>query len=1166
MTTRQVRKQRAKSSDRGFALVVTLTLMVLLTLVAVGLLTLSSITLRSAGAGGAMAEARDNARLGLLLALGELQKAAGPDQRVTAPASLIDPSASPGITGVWESWKPVPDAPNDYTTRKTRVTASDETADGEFVTWLASGDPARSVDPTNSPGATGPVSGGVTLVSDRHSAGGSQRGVHLDPLRVGGKGSLAWNVLDEGTKARIDLPTEPARDDAAERLARLRAPGRPQVEAISETTSGLRVDSGTAVKLVSLNQGELQLGGNDELRPYLHDLTPHSASLPINVVDGGLKADLTRAFEAPSLPSDLAKRFVYANSDTRFSLSDPLFSTLAGYYRLYKSRNNPLQISVPTRYTPIRIDPRTRQSAPNPASLDGSLVAPVITRVSVVFSLVSRLAHGNWPGTIRNVTNDPQRTQMVYLIYTPVITVYNPYSTPIQFRDLKVTFKNLPVAFQFFRNGVPQTAQPTLLSTFHISSQDRNSWDDPFSLTTSTTPGSASGSLVTLYPGEARVFGVSHSASTQWGGMTNYLWQNDLDSSKTKNVYSGPGWDYRSGYIVDWLRPAIGGRTTDNGSLGVFAVRPTDRVNVQVSPRVPEGSGGKFTVEMHAKVNNRDAAIGAYEYEYGTLPKLETILGGENDSGAGKITFPIQRERDWNVSEITLNNPDSAIPTWGSVPKQFAIFSLGARTSNDSLYPGKPGRNSSFVQHVLQMNATRSHPGLLPMEVSLRAITGAGAGTVGSIDADDADRAFHFSGTTRGTGSIQYVSQSLPSAPLLNLADLRHANLASSGHLPLTPYTVGESLGSPMVAADQVRQSSPFGYETVDHAWLANNTLWDGYYFSGIRDANDAKLLFGNAPLPLNPRKIALPPPGLDADQAVAAALSATAWADLAGMMATKGGFNVNSTSKNAWIAVLSSLRGLEIPVLGPVEVRDPSVPPSRHREVIRVANDAAFPRLSRPISDLVNRGNSADNQLRWSGFRELNEAEIERLAEAIVEEVRARGPFLSMAEFVNRRIGPASDERSTAGALEAAIRNSGINEIPMGANDRFITEAQASTFGYANPKAAAGHTEEGASAILSQGDLLSAIGASITVRSDTFVIRSYGDARDASGRVTARVWCEAVVQRIPSFIDPADAPEKVQAAVLGSDRSQQALNPVNRRFGRRFEIVSFRWLPADEI
>lgn len=75
-------------APRGFALIVTLSLMILLTVIAVGLLSLSVISLRSSSRGAAQAEARANARLALLLAIGELQKYTGQDQRVTANADI----------------------------------------------------------------------------------------------------------------------------------------------------------------------------------------------------------------------------------------------------------------------------------------------------------------------------------------------------------------------------------------------------------------------------------------------------------------------------------------------------------------------------------------------------------------------------------------------------------------------------------------------------------------------------------------------------------------------------------------------------------------------------------------------------------------------------------------------------------------------------------------------------------------------------------------------------------------------------------------------------------------------------------------------------------------------------------------------------------------------
>jgi len=168
----------------------------------------------------------------------------------------------------------------------------------------------------------------------------------------------------------------------------------------------------------------------------------------------------------------------------------------------------------------------------------------------------------------------------------------------------------------------------------------------------------------------------------------------------------------------------------------------------------------------------------------------------------------------------------------------------------------------------------------------------------------------------------------------------------------------------------------------------------------------------------------------------------------------------------------------------------------------------------------------------------------------------------------VNRRLADdGARGMATGGALEMAIRNAAINDIPKGPVVRELTTQEASGYGFRNPEAASGDTEEGSAAYLTQGDLMSALGSFATVRSDTFLVRCYGAVRDASGKqVVAKAWCEAVVQRVPDFVDAADPADKVQAMLTGANNRIGALSTVNQRFGRRFQLVSFRWLDEAEL
>ena len=80
------------SKKAGFALIITVVLLSFLVLLLVSLASLTKIETQVASNSQDMAQARQNALMGLTIALGQLQKYAGPDQRVTFPATTYYPA------------------------------------------------------------------------------------------------------------------------------------------------------------------------------------------------------------------------------------------------------------------------------------------------------------------------------------------------------------------------------------------------------------------------------------------------------------------------------------------------------------------------------------------------------------------------------------------------------------------------------------------------------------------------------------------------------------------------------------------------------------------------------------------------------------------------------------------------------------------------------------------------------------------------------------------------------------------------------------------------------------------------------------------------------------------------------------------------------------------
>jgi len=254
---------------------------------------------------------------------------------------------------------------------------------------------------------------------------------------------------------------------------------------------------------------------------------------------------------------------------------------------------------------------------------------------------------------------------------------------------------------------------------------------------------------------------------------------------------------------------------------------------------------------------------------------------------------------------------------------------------------------------------------------------------------------------------------------------------------------------------------------------------------------------------------------------------------DSAQYLYLNGAFNVNSTSIEAWGALLKGIR------LGSWAYDDPlGTTPIAGQDEVDLTDENQFFRFSQSAEETWLGSYDAtplsrSREFFRKGMRSLTDVEVENLAVQIVNQIRIRrqsglgggvGPFTSLRDFID------------SGVIELALANTTINSG---------VEVDGVPLTYA-------------SSYLTQQDLLTAIAPYLTTRSDTFVVRAYGDAVnpfDAS-EVVARAYCEAIVQRVhQKHPSEPDVPDPMTIA---------GANP--GEFGRQFRVIAFRWMTGDEI
>ena len=404
---------------------------------------------------------------------------------------------------------------------------------------------------------------------------------------------------------------------------------------------------------------------------------------------------------------------------------------------------------------------------------------------------------------------------------------------------------------------------------------------------------------------------------------------------------------------------------------------------------------------------------------------------------------------------------------------------------------------------------------------------------------------------------------------------------------------IGNSFADPTIPPDDVyafhqtkinssiSKNGQLFSDFFDHGFIINDALWDRWFCSSLSDMPSmsrtipmrdtlAAFVNGEEDLPVSRYKLART--SANQQQIIARIMADDGWKHIASYLMVEGGFNVNSVSEDAWAATLMGLAKREL-----VSNTQGTLHAVEHSP----KENVLFSRFGVSTADRSMDTRSDYNVLlgaaflrpsmqmatAWGDVRSLTPDSIRQLAREIVKKVRERGPFLNMADFINRRLDGGSDAALT-GALQAAIDATNINErLSLG---DFRVNPLAGEF-YKFPRAEEGSMYTAAPGYLIQSDVLASLGNILTVRDDTFLVRAYGCVRNARRAILAQAWCEAVVQRTIDFVDPTNSPEEgsynpATQGSRGSTRPIDSLTEVNQIMGRKLRVVSFKWLDSWDI
>ena len=528
---------------------------------------------------------------------------------------------------------------------------------------------------------------------------------------------------------------------------------------------------------------------------------------------------------------------------------------------------------------------------------------------------------------------------------------------------------------------------------------------------------------------------------------------------------------------------------------------------------------------------------------------------------------------------------------------------------------------NSGVQYAGALNPLNS-----PYDIYFLPMTGFGDSNAPQSDPTSNFGGFILTGLDPSTGLQRAAVAELPVKPVQSIPGLQGCDIRATNPAPPFHYgLIGNADASPILPPDdpvgrwidqtrtrRSRDEIHQAFLQYDDSYCLNHILFDDWFFSSVaplpadwaslRPSTGTEHVWNSAVMDSMKKNWASFAAGtttlpnswfLPNSSASALDLAVTSIGPFSSMLAqpvayqrvaaslrVPGQFNVNSTSVPAWRALLGSLRSTSVPFIKP-----------GNSSVSTATANNPLARMAISHEGPVNTGGSSPAVL---GFAALSDAQLDRLAVEIVKQVRLRGPFLSLSEFVNRQLATPQPSNpldpSLNGALGTALKaleNAGNSFNPaLNAQNIGKTTSRVGDFNgldqklplgdwanspppavqgdYLHPKAAEGFSTFGFPGWPRQADVLDRLAPVISVRDETFIVRAMGTSPLVNG-TSAKIWCEAVYQRLPEYVDASVPPHE---APLGDITPSTASNArrVNVVLGRRFRLISFRWLTPKEL